>query len=48
MANEPLQFVVSSEIPDTRHMIAGDENAGFSAAILPFLLTHADLEGVAR
>ena len=36
-----LPHVAQAEIPGARHMIAGDDNIRFSAAILPFLLAHA-------
>lgn len=38
---EVLPHVAQAEIPGARHMIAGDDNSGFNAAILPFLLAHA-------
>lgn len=38
---EILPQVELAEIPGARHMIAGDDNAKFNAAILPFLVAHA-------
>jgi pimeloyl-ACP methyl ester carboxylesterase len=38
---EILPNVAQAEIPGARHMIAGDDNARFNAAILPFLVAHA-------
>lgn len=39
---ELLPDVAQAEIAGARHMIAGDDNARFNAAILPFLVAHAD------
>ena len=38
---EALPQIEQAEIPGARHMIAGDDNARFNAAILPFLQAHA-------
>lgn len=37
---EALPHVAQAEISGARHMIAGDDNARFNAAILPFLLAN--------
>lgn len=38
---QALPHIAQAEIPGARHMIAGDDNARFNAAILPFLQAHA-------
>lgn len=38
---QALPHVAQAEISGARHMIAGDDNARFNAAILPFLLANA-------
>ena len=38
---EALPHVAQAEISGARHMIAGDDNARFNEAILPFLLANA-------
>lgn len=45
---EVLHHVAQAEIPGARHMIAGDDNARFNAAIRTFLLANARNEEVAR
>ena len=37
---EILPQIELAEVPGARHMIAGDDNAKFNAAILPFLAAH--------
>ena len=43
-----LPHVSQAEIPGARHMIAGDDNARFNEAILPFILAHADCGSVKK
>lgn len=45
---EALPHIAQAEIPGARHMIAGDDNARFNAAILPFLQAHASGQELAR
>lgn len=40
-----LPHVEQAEIPGAGHMIAGDDNANFNAAILPFIARHAHRRG---
>ena len=45
---EALPHIGQAEIPGARHMIAGDDNARFNAAILPFLQAHASGQELTR
>ncbi|QZP09176.1 alpha/beta hydrolase [Caenibius sp. WL] len=42
---QALPHIAQAEIAGARHMIAGDDNARFNAAILPFLQAHAAAQG---
>ncbi|OCC23356.1 hypothetical protein MB02_12080 [Croceicoccus estronivorus] len=45
---QALPHVAQAEISGARHMIAGDDNARFNEAILPFLLANAGGQEVGR